>query len=802
MKISYEWLSDFVDLDGIAPKEAADVLTRLGVEVESLTIIDLAEIVIGKVLEQIPHPKSRNPLWVHQVDLGDRVEQIIAGAPNAVPGSLVPVALPGTTVPNGKLVKDLNIAGYKARGMLCSAEELLLGDDHSGILILEAGTPGEPLTSVIPNQAIMDAEVTSNRPDCMGHLGIARELAAGLDRPLKRDFMPAFTGTAGPPGRDLVKVSIDDPDLCSRYIGGVIKNVKVGPSPEWLRRRLRACGVRPINNIVDITNYVLLEYAQPLHAFDLAKLAGAGRAHDALPEIRVRPARSGEKLLCLDGVERALTPQMLVIADGRQPVAIAGVIGGEDSAVTSGTTDILLEAATFSGPSVRQTARVLGLRTEASARFEKGLPAELALAGARRAASLIAELAGGSVHREWADVYPRPQEPVRVRLRPALVDEVLGTHVPLEESESILKRLNFHVRVLGDGEWDVLPPVFRLDVNIPEDLVEEVGRVHGYEHIPPTLPGRRHENWNPSAPSVSRRLDPMRDVLAGAGFNETWNPALVSGRVLESLRVAAHALRVSNALSDDMDTLRTSLVPSLVGVVALNRDRGRADVRAYEIAAAFLAPVGEKTTQPDEPLRLAAVATAGAGSDSARQMFYEMKSVLDACISALSAPACTYQRASAELFHPGRCAAVVMDGRQLGHLGELLTGVGVGAKVEGRLVAFEIDVEPLLAASRIPRAQPLPRFPAIERDVAVVVEDHVAAGALLSAIKESGGQFLESARAFDEYRGAQVPEGHKSVAFALTFRSPERTLTDAEVDKVMAEIRLGLEKRHRARFRE
>jgi phenylalanyl-tRNA synthetase beta chain len=802
MKISYEWLSDFVDLDGVSPKEAADVLTRLGVEVESLTIIDLAEIVVGKVLEQIPHPKSRNPLWVHQVDLGDRVEQIIAGAPNAVPGSLVPVALPGTTVPNGKLVKDLNIAGFKARGMMCSAEELLLGDDHSGILILEAGTPGDPLTSVIPNQAIMDAEVTSNRPDCMGHLGIARELAAGLDRPLKRDFMPAFTGTADPPGRDLVNVSIGDPDLCMRYIGGVIKGVKVGPSPEWLRRRLRACGVRPINNIVDITNYVLLEYAQPLHAFDLAKLAGAGRTPGAPPEIDVRRARPGEKLLCLDGVERVLTPEMLVIADGRQPVAIAGVIGGEDSAVTSGTNDILLEAATFSGPSVRQTARVLGLRTEASARFEKGLPAELALAGARRAASLIAELAGGSVHREWADVYPRPQEPVRVRLRPALVDEILGTHVPLEESESILKRLNFHVRALDDGEWDVLPPVFRLDVNIPEDLVEEVGRVHGYDHIPPTLPGRRHEKWSPSVPSVGRRLDPVREVLAGAGYNETWNPALVSGRALESLRVSAHALRVSNALSDDMDTLRTSLVPSLVGVVALNRDRGRADVRAYEIAAAFLAPVGEKTAQPDEPLRLAAVATAGADSDSGRHMFYEMKSLLDACISVLGAPACTYQRASAELFHPGRCAAVVMDGRQLGHLGELTTGVGVGAKVEGRLVAFEIDVEPLLAAALIPRAQPLPRFPAIERDVAVVVEDHVAAAALLSAIKESGGQFLESARAFDEYHGAQVPEGHKSVAFALTFRSPERTLTDAEVDKVMAEIRLGLEKRHRARFRE
>jgi len=794
MKVSYEWLADFVDLDGVTPKDAAAVLTRLGLEVETLTVVDLSQILVGKVLEQIPHPKSRSPLWVHQVDLGDHVEQIIAGAPNAVPGSLVPVAMPGTTVPNGKLVKDMNIAGYRARGMLCSAEELLLGDDHSGILILNSGKPGDSLESVIPSQVTMDIEVTSNRPDCMGHLGVARELAAGLDRPMKVDFMPAFTGTANPPGRDLVKVAIDEPGLCARYIGGVIKGVKVGPSPEWLQRRLRACGVRPINNVVDITNYVLLEYAQPLHAFDLAKLIP--------PEIHVRRARGDEKLLCLDGIERQLTADMLVIADSRQPVAIAGVMGGEDTAVTDATTDILLEAATFSGSSVRQTARELGLRTEASSRFEKGLPAELALAGARRAASLIAGLAGGSVHREWADVYPRPQEPVRVRLRPALVDEVLGLHVPLEESESILKRLNFHVRPLEDGDWDVLPPVFRLDVTIPQDLVEEIGRVYGYDRVQPTLPGHRRDRWIPAGPSIGRRLDETREVLAGAGFSETWNPALVSGRVLEGLRVDAHAMRVSNALSDDMDTLRTSLLPSLVGVVALNRDRGRQDVRVYEIASAFLAPVGDKSEQPDEPMRLGVVATAGPTAEAGRAAFYAMKSVLDASLAAVGAPACTYQRGAQGLFHPGRCAAVVLDGRLLGYIGELHPTVASTFKIEGRLVAIEIDVEPVLAASRTPRAQPLPRFPAIERDLALVVEDHVAAGTLLTTIKEVGGDYLEQAHAFDEYHGPQVPEGHKSIAFTLTFRSPERTLTDAEVDKVMTEIKLGLQKRHKARFRE
>jgi phenylalanyl-tRNA synthetase beta chain len=794
LRISYEWLTDFVDLDGVAPKDAADVLTRLGVEVESLTMVDLSQIIIGKVVEQTKHPKSRNDLWVHLVDLGGRLEQIIAGAPNAVPGSLVPVALPGTTVPNGKVVKDMTIAGFRAGGMLCSAAELLLGDDHSGILILDAGIPGEPLTSVIPSQAIMEAEITSNRPDEMGHLGVARELAAGLDVPVKRDFMPSFTGNASPPGRDLVKVTIEEPDLCSRYIGAVIKGVKVGPSPDWMQRRLRACGVRPINNIVDITNYVLLEYAQPLHAFDLAKLDG--------PEIRVRRARDQEKLLGLDGVTRDLTKDMLVIADARNPVALAGVIGGEESAVTSATTDVLLEAATFNGPNVRQTSRTIGLRTEASARFERTLPPELALAGARRAASLIAELAGGAVHRDWADVYPRPQEPIRVNLRPALIDDVLGTHVPLEEAESILKRLNFHVKVMGDGEWDVLPPVFRLDVTIPEDLVEEVGRVFGYDRVPPTLPGRRHEKWTPFTASIDRRLDATRWVLAGAGYTETWNPALVSGRKLEDLRIAAHAMRVSNALSDDMDTLRTSLLPSLLDAAALNRDRGRVSVQIYEIAEAYLARVGEKNAQPEEPLRLAAVATAGSSPDEGRSAFYRLKSVLDSCMAAVEGPPCTYQRAAAQLFHPGRCAAVVMDGRQLGYIGELHPTVTGGAEIEGRVVAFEIDIEPVLAAARIPRSQPLPRFPSVERDLAVVVEDTVAAGALLAAIKESAGDLLEHVHAFDEYRGVQVAEGHKSIAFTLTFRSPERTLTDAEVDRVMTEIKLGLEKRHRARFRE
>lgn len=790
MKISYEWLTELVDLDGVSPHDVAEALTRVGIEVESVRPVDLSDLVIGRVLKQEPHPSSRNPLWVHEVDLGAEVRTIVAGAPNAVAGSLVPVALPGTTVPSGTLVRDAKIAGIPAQGMLCSADELLICDERvRAILLLDRGEPGRPLTDVLPSEAILEAEINSNRPDCLGHVGIAREVAAALDRRLKRDFMPSFTGGAEPPGGDLVSVVIEADDLCRRYIGGVVTGVRVGPSPLWLHRRLCSAGVRPINNLVDITNYVLLEYAQPLHVFDLSKLAGS--------EIRVRRAVAGERLLCLDGAERELIPEMLVIADRDRPVAIAGVIGGENTAVGEDTVDVLLEAATFDGPNVRRTARALGLRTEASSRFERGLPPELALAGARRAAALLAELAGGKVHREWPDVYPRPQEPVRVSVEPAKVDAVLGTQVPPEEGEAILRRLGFHVREADGGAWDVLPPVWRLDVGIAEDVVEEVGRVYGYDRIPPTLPGRRHDRWRPARPSADRRLDAVREVLAGAGFSETWTPALVPHRDLADLGLAERALRVSNPVSDEMDGLRTSLLPSLLGAAALNRDRGRERPRLFEIAPVFLARGDGE--QPDEPLRLAAVLPAADGDG--RASFLAMKSLADACAGALGAPAPSYDAATGPLHHPGRCAEVAVGGRVLGLLGEAHPRVGDRYGIDGRVTLLEIDLAPLLVASEVVRARPLPRFPAADRELNVVVGEETPAAEVLAAAQAAGGGLLEAVTAVDEYRGAQVGGGRKSLNLALTFRSAERTLTDPEVDETMNKIRSALESQLGASFR-
>jgi phenylalanyl-tRNA synthetase beta chain len=547
--------------------------------------------------------------------------------------------------------------------------------------------------------------------------------------------------------------------------------------------------VRPISNLVDITNYVLLEYAQPLHVFDLRTLEG--------PEIRVRRAGAGERLLCLDGVERALEPSMLVIADAKRAVAVAGVIGGEETAVTDATTEVLLEAATFDGPNVRRTAQALGLRTEASARFEKGLPPELALAGARRAAALLAQIAGGRVHREWPDVYPHPQEPVRVRVDPEKVDSLLGAHVPVAEGEDILRRLGFHVRPDSDGAWDVLPPVWRLDVTIPEDVAEEIGRVYGYDRIAPALPGRRHHTWTAARPSVDRRLDAVREILAGAGFTETWTPALVSHRELHELGLAERALRVSNPISDEMDALRTSLLPSLLQGLALNRNHGRTDARLFEVAPAFLARADGE--QPDEPLRLGAAMPAA--GDDGRAAFLGLKAVLDRCATAMGAPAPGYARGRAALLHPGRTAAVSAGPAVAGLLGEVHPKVVERYDLGDRVIVLEVDLQPFLSAAEPVRARPLPRFPAAVRELNVVVEDAEPAADVIATASEAGAPLLEAVTAVDEYHGEQVGEGRKSLNLALTFRDAERTLTDAEVDGALESIRSALSSRHAAGFR-
>jgi phenylalanyl-tRNA synthetase beta chain len=791
MRISYEWLGDYVDLAGMTPEQAAELLTMSGTKIESIQVIDLSAIVIGRVLEQKEHPRSNKPLWIHQVDVGrGQVRQIIAGAPNAVAGTLVPVALPGTRVPSGTVVRDGKIAGEAAQGMLCSADELLLAEEREPrIMLLAQGEPGESLAKYFPVEAIFEAEITPNRPDCLGHLGIARELAAAARREFSADFMPPYIEGESPPAAELMEVAIEVPDLCSRFVAVPVSGVKVGPSPDWVQRRLRAAGVRPISNVVDATAYVMFEYGKPTHVFDAAKLAGR--------QLRVREARQGESLLCLDGQTRSLRPGMLVVADAKGPVAIGGIIGGEESGVTEATTEVVIESAGWDGVNIRATSRALNLRTEASLRHEKGLAPELAMAGARRAAALVKEWAEGHVHTEWIDVYPRPQQPVRVRVDPRKVDELLGVHVPLEESQSILRGLGFHVRVLDDGAWDVLPPVFRLDIEITEDIVEEIGRIYGIDRIPPTLPGRRHTSWVPARAADHHWQ--VREVLLGAGFDEAVTPALVSRRLLERLGLADGARSVINPMSDELDTMRTSLLPSLLDVAVFNQNRSAIRADLFELSRVY------QGTREDglagEPTRLTALARVGGTPEAGREGFLRLKSVVDRLAADLAAGPVEYRKTAANLFHPGRTASINLAGREIGVVGELHPATLQVFDLDGRAVAFDLDADAFLAAVGDRKARELPRFPAVERDLAVVVSEEVPAAALLASTVAAGGELLESVNAFDEYRSPQLGEGSRSIAFALTFRSPERTLTDSEVDSLMASIRKRLETDHGARLR-
>jgi len=791
MRISYEWLRDYVDTEGLSPHEAADILTMSGTKIESVQVLDLSAIIVGRVLEQKDHPRSNKPLWIHQVDIGGgKVVQIIAGAPNAVAGTLVPVALPGTRVPSGTLVRDAKIAGEAGQGMLCSADELLLGEDREPkIMLLDRGEPGESLAKYIPPDAILEAEITPNRPDCLGHIGVARELGAAAGREFKANFMPPYIEGVQPPAGELIDIAIDTPDLCSRFVAVPITGVKVGPSPDWVQRRLRAAGVRPISNVVDATAYVMLEHAKPTHVFDAGKLAGK--------QLHVREARDGESLLCLDGQTRKLGPGMLVVADADGPVAIGGIIGGEDSGVSDETTDVVIESAGWDGVNIRATSRALGLRTDASLRHEKGLAPEMAMAAARRAAALVRDWAGGQVHADWVDVYPRPQQPVRIQLERQKIDQLLGVIVAPDESQRILRNLDFQVRA-DDGTWDVLPPVFRLDVELPEDVVEEVGRIYGIGRIPATLPGSRHTSWNVAPAEDFHWM--LREVLLGAGFDEVVSPALVSRRLLQRLGLAEGARTLFNPMSDELDTMRTSLLPSLLSVARYNQNRTAERVDVFELARVYRGKRADGLA--DEQIRLTVLARIDANPDAGRRGFLRLKSVMDRCAQDLVAGPVRYLRGSHDLYHPGRTASIMVGGSEIGVVGELHPSTLAVFDLDGRAVALDVDAEALVAARGQRKATELPRYPAVNRDIAVVVDANIPAGELHRTIKEAGGSSLESVRAFDEYRGGQVGEGRKSVAFTLTFRSPERTLTDAEVEKVMSEIRKRLEKKHSARVRE
>jgi phenylalanyl-tRNA synthetase beta chain len=749
--------------------------------------------VAARIVAAEKHPNAEK-LSVTRVDAG-RGEplQVVCGAKNFQVGDVVPLATVGTTLPGGTKIEQAKLRGVESFGMLCSARELGLSDDAAGLLLLDRTTaPGTPVARALAlEDVLLEVNVTPNRPDALSHVGIARELAAllGTRVSLPRPRLPE----GGGPAADAVKVRIEDPERCARYAARVIEGVKIGPSPLWLARRLEACGVRSISNVVDATNFALLELGHPLHAFDLDKVAGR--------EIVVRTARPGEKLVTLDGKERALDPEDLLIADRDRGSALAGVMGGGDSEISAGTTRVLLESAWFQPNGVRRTSRRHGLKTEASYRFERGADPGMVIPAVDRCAALIAELAGGAVRPGIVDAHPRPVRSPEVRLRWRRPAEILGMDVAKDEARRILSGLGFQERA-ADGEGATYEvPSWRVDVSLEEDLVEEIVRTKGYDAIPETLP--RTAIQTPAEHREADALARIRAALEGAGFSEAVNFSFVAARELEPFdRLVAtgdgsgRALGVAlkNPISADLAVMRTSLVPSLLRNAVHNRRQRVDDVRLYEIARAYHPHPEDGAHEPSlEALRVGGVLVGrrspvgwAVGGDVAD--FFDAKAAVSAVLEALGVEARWRARGEGWL-HPRTSATVLAAHGEgvLGEVGELHPRVAAAFELPRGVLAFELHLDALLAAARlVPQYRPIPRLPAVLRDVAVVVDDAATAASVEALVREE--PLVETVTLFDVYRGAPLPAGKKNLAFAIAYRAPDRTLTDAEADAAHARI--------------
>ncbi len=794
MLVSLRWLETYVEIPWDAHELAAR-LTQAGAKVEGVHTLehDYAGVVVGKIAAVRQHPGA-DALKVCQVDLGDRTVQSVSGAPNVREGLLVPVALPGATLPGipGQ-VAEVELRGVPSQAVLCSEKELGLSDDHSGLMELpEDLRPGTPIAAALGlDDAVLEIEVYPNRPDHLSVYGIAREVAALTGGSLRRP--ETEVDEADQAAEEVASVEVLDPDLCPRYIARVIRGVKIGPSPAWLQRYLRAAGMRPINNVVDITNFVMLELGQPLHAFDYDRLAGG--------KIVVRRARPGERITTLDGQERELDPEMLLICDAERPVAIAGVMGGEDSEVRPETTNILLEAAYFDPISVRRTSKRLGLRTEASYRFERDLDPHLAELAADRAARLMAELAGGQVLRGKVDVATSLPSPKRLKLRMKRVRGMLGLDLATSEAQRILRGLGFGVEVDPDGAaLNVEVPTFRRDIEGEADLIEEVARIYGYDAIPATLPAggslRGGLAW--PLPAVER----VRSLLASQGLYESITYSFTSPKLLDRMRIPADhpwrkAIKLANPLSDEQSIMRRSLLPSLVESAALNVRRQVSDIRLFELGKVYVPHSLPLASLPDERWTLAIAMSGEApthvwGEPPRKVDFYDLKGIVELVLEELGQRG-EFSAAEHPALHPGRTAKVTAGGVEIGWLGELHPQVAEAMDLRDRTYVAELDLETLFALPPEERVYtPLPRYPAVERDLALLVPRSVSAERVVELIRREGGPYLREVALFDVYEGKQVAQGYRSLAYAMVYRADDRTLTDEEVAEAQRRIEEAL----------
>lgn len=785
MKVSLSWLREFVPIED-EPARLAERLSLAGLAVEEIVTVGagIAGVVVGEVRSMREHPNADSLMLVRVAD-GRGERDIVCGARNYRPGDRVPLALPGARLPGGMEIGAREVRGERSDGMLCSARELELADDHSGILVLDGDAPlGEDLVAALGlDDVVFDIDITPNRPDCMSVLGVAREVSALYGIPLTGRVPDPMGGAGAAPAT----VTVEDARGCQRYVACVVEDVKVGPSPWWLKRRLMAAGMRPISNIVDVTNYVMLERGQPLHAFDLDQLAGHA--------IVVRRPRKAERAFTtLDDQERPLHRDDVMICDAERPVAIGGVMGGADTEVSGATTRILLESAAFDPVRITRTARRLGLRTEASARFERGVNPGGAREAAEVATRLLADLAGGVVVGEPIDVYPRPRTIKTVRVRVARANALIGIEASSGEMVAVLGALGCEVEA-SRSALKVTPPAWRLDLAIEEDFIEEIARIYGYDRVPERLP----EGGRAGGLSVEQRRRRLaRRALLGAGLNEATTLSLLPAGLADRLDLPPEhplrsAARVANPLSEDEMLLRPSIVWGLLLAAQRNVARRALPVRLFEAGTVFRRE-GDAIVEHQQ---LAWVLTGPAGGDwhtpeRALDLF-DAKGVAEALASGLGIRGLAVEQLEpttwSSVLHPGRAGALMLDGRPIGYVAELHPRIADGLELPERVAVGAVDLGALLDAGGEGSAPDVPRLPAVNRDIAVIAPDEVPAAEVGAVIGAAAGPLLASTRLFDVYRGEPVPEGSVSLAFALAFRHPARTLTDADVDEAFRPIR-------------
>ena len=795
MKVTLNWLKQYVGFDW-TPEELAERLTMLGIEVEGVQKLggEFEGIVVAQVLSKDKHPNA-DKLTLCRVNDGKGERQIVCGAQNFKAGDKVPLILPGASLPAKAgeqpfTIKVGKIRGVESQGMMCSPQELGLPDPVDGLLILrEDARVGQPFGEYLGrsgSDVVYDLEITPNRPDLNSVIGIAREISAITGKPLKVPEPAIEESGEGVEG--LVAVEIEDAELCPRYTARVVRGVKIGPSPDWLRSTLEKVGIRSINNVVDVTNYVMLEVGQPLHAFDYHLLTKAGGA--PCPAIVVRRAAAGEKFMTLDGQERTLSDQMLLIADKTKAVALAGVMGGQNSEINLNTVDVLIESAYFKPQNVRATSKKLELRTESSYRFERGADLGICEWASRRAAQLIQETAGGRLARGVVDGYPKPFEPKQIKLRHKQTDAVLGISVPIDQQIDFLKRLGLEmvapsgVSTAGSATFRV--PSFRVDLKREIDLIEEVARLYGVDRIPATAP--RGAIGANAYDTVHDQLAEARRILTGLGLFEAQGQTLISDAAA-GLTTGGARVAMANPLSADMDVLRPSLLPGLLDALRHNLSRQTQDVALFEIGRVFGAePAASGTTREERRVSLAITGHRNplfwTGDErESKYDIYDLKGLIEEFLEQFGVRGVTYVRRADSTALFLESATVNLGKFQLGEIGQLLPPLAKRYDLRDAVFLAELNLDILLARRNPAKSfRPLPAFPSVRRDIAMLVPEATTHETILQAVKQAKPANLETVGLFDVFRGNNVPAGQKSVAYAFTYRQAERTLTDAEVN--------------------